>query len=152
MHKNSWSGTKFHCPLCSSKLTENPELEEEEFDWSFDNDDDDYDIWLKNHPENYDDSAYYHCSSKNCFYHLNSLILFHPLGSYKSSAGDSWALGFPDHWWNSKIHCIFCSHQLVDDSNDNYHCSNNKCYYNFKCSLTLLHPQGSKSWAIGYIK
>lgn len=152
--RNSWSGTKFHCPLCAFILIEDSEdeKEEEEFDWLSN---EDYDTWLENHPYLYnddDDSASYHCSSEQCFYHSNSLKLFHPLRGFKSKAGDSWALGFPSHWWNGKIHCAFCGHYLINDSNNDYHCSNSNCFYKLKYSLTLLQTQNNNSWAIGYIK
>lgn len=146
---NSWTGTQFYCPLCSSNLIEDPEVEEEEFDWGSD---DDYDVWLKTHPENNDDSAHYHCSSEKCIYHSNALRLFHPLGSFSSKAGDSWALGDLNNWWNGIIHCAFCGHHLINDKNNDYHCSNGKCFYDFKYSLTLFHPKGAQGWAIGYIK
>lgn len=44
------------------------------------------------------------------------------------------------------------------NTNYYYHCSNDKCYYNFKFALNFFHPihginsAPGDSWAIGYIK
>lgn len=73
MNKNSWSGIQLYCTFCGSKLVE-------EFNTSEDK---------------YDQASYYHCLNSKCYYSFKSaLILFHPLGTHKSRAGDSWAIGY----------------------------------------------------------